>query len=328
VPTTSSSLEDVVSRTLPAVASIDAGQARGTGFFIRPDTVLTNAHVVEGQSSVQLQTSTAKYTARVMKVSTGSDLAVLQVYNPNPAQATLQLGSATSVRPGQEVVAIGSALGVLSNTVTRGIISAVRQAGTVTLLQTDAAINPGNSGGPLVDRSGIVIGVNSMSVARRSGEGLAFAVAIDHASALLNGQGSPAASTPLQGLNQMMTGSSGGDDMRRRGEDAYRKAMEWAARNGDQLDGYWNRYAQTCVTTAARAGDRAWFAVFEPNGVRITANSSYDCGSWLNTVRSNAETIRTEVTRAAETARQSGVYPGVMRDMRKQVRFDWTGWEK
>ena len=327
-PVAPSSLEDVISRTLPAVVSIDAGNARGTGFFIRPDAVLTNAHVVQGQSSVQLQTSTAKYTARVANVSTGSDLAVLQVYNANPAQPTLQLGSAGSVRVGQEVVAIGSALGVLSNTVTRGIISAVRQAGTITLLQTDAAINPGNSGGPLINRNGIVIGVNSMAVAPRAGAGLAFAVAIDHATPLLNGQTSLAAATPLDGLNRMMGAPSAGDEMRRRGEEAYRKAVEWASRNGDQLDSYWNRYAQTCVTTAAHAGDRAWFAVLEPNGVRITATSVYDCGSWLNTVRTNAETIRTELTRAAETARQSGVYPGVMRDMRKQVRFDWTGWDK
>jgi S1-C subfamily serine protease len=53
----SSTLEEVIGRVLPAVASITAGQARGTGFFIRPDQVLTNAHVVEGQTSVRLQVS-------------------------------------------------------------------------------------------------------------------------------------------------------------------------------------------------------------------------------------------------------------------------------
>ena len=322
------SLEDVISRTLPAVVSIDAGNARGTGFFIRPGFVLTNAHVVEGQSSVQLLTGSTTYTARVASVSRGSDLAILQVYNADPMQPTLRLGSASSVRVGQEVIAIGSVLGVLSNTVTRGIISAVRQTDTVTLLQTDAAINPGNSGGPLIDRAGVVIGVNSMAVASRAGQGLAFAVAIDHAIALLNGQGSLAGATPLEGLNRMMGAPSAGDQMRQRGEAAYRQTIEWAARNGDQLDGYWNRYAQTCVMTTSRGGDRSWFAVYEPNGVRITGTSVYDCNSWLNTVRSNADAIRTELTRAAESARQSGVYPGVMRDIRKQHRFDWTGWDR
>ena len=96
---------------------------------------------------------------------------------------------------------------MLSNTVTRGIVSAIRDVGPVTLIQTDAAINPGNSGGPLVDRNGVVIGINSLAVAAREGQGMAFAVAIDHARPLLSGQGSTAdAQTPLTALNQAMGG--------------------------------------------------------------------------------------------------------------------------
>lgn len=86
-------LEDVVARSLPAVASIQAGQSRGTGFFVRPNLVLTNAHVVEGQSSVQLQANGVRHTARVTTVSAGIDLALLEVYSPNERQATLRLGS-------------------------------------------------------------------------------------------------------------------------------------------------------------------------------------------------------------------------------------------
>ena len=86
------SLEDVVSRILPAVGSITAGQSRGTGFFIRPDQVLTNAHVVQGQTSVTMQVGSTTYNARVMTVSTGSDLALLQVYNANPNQPVLHDG--------------------------------------------------------------------------------------------------------------------------------------------------------------------------------------------------------------------------------------------
>src|SRR5688500_8116161 len=121
-PSTPSSLEDVVSRVIPAVALIDAGTSRGTGFFIRTDQVLTNAHVVQGQTTVQLHVGNATYTARVVMASSGTDLALLQVSNPNPTQQTLRLGSVSTARPGQEVVAVGSALGVLSNTVTRGIV--------------------------------------------------------------------------------------------------------------------------------------------------------------------------------------------------------------
>ncbi|HET9568954.1 MAG TPA: trypsin-like peptidase domain-containing protein, partial [Vicinamibacterales bacterium] len=192
------SLEEVVGRVLPAVASIAAGQARGTGFFVRYDQVLTNAHVIDGQSSVKLQVGEATYIARVVTVAQGSDLAILQVYNADPKQPILRLGSASTARVGQEVIAVGSALGVLSNTVTRGIVSAIRDVGTVRLIQTDAAINPGNSGGPLVDRNGVVIGINSLAVAAREGQGIGFAVAIDHATPLLNGQGANAsAQTPL-----------------------------------------------------------------------------------------------------------------------------------
>lgn len=72
--------------------------------------------------------------------------------------------------------------------------------------------------------------------------------------------------TPLQGLNRLMSGASAGGDLREQGAQAYRKALEEAARRGDQIDTFWDRYASSCVTRAARAGDRAWFAVYEPNG--------------------------------------------------------------
>jgi S1-C subfamily serine protease len=327
-PAPSSSLEDVVSRVLPAVASIDAGSSRGTGFFVRIDQVLTNAHVVQGQTTVQLHVGSATYTARVVRASSGTDLALLQVSNPNPKQQTLRLGSVSSARAGQEVVAVGSALGVLSNTVTRGIVSAVRQVGNVTLIQTDAAINPGNSGGPLVDRSGVVIGVNSIGVAGRTAQGLAFAVAIDHATPLLNGQTTVTAQTPLSALNQAMGAPSDIDRMRSQGEQGYARVVEWASRTANELDSYWSRYAPTCVASSARVGDRAWFAVYETNGVRINATSQYNCETWLDSLERNAAQVRAEMDKAAEAARQAGVYPGVLRDLRRQHRLQWTGWDR
>jgi S1-C subfamily serine protease len=323
------SLEDVVSRILPAVASITAGPSRGTGFFVRPDQVLTNAHVIHGQSSVTLQVGTATYSARVLTVSTGSDLALLQVSGANANQPVLTMGSVTNARVGQEVIAVGSALGVLSNTVTRGIVSAVRQVGNITLIQTDAAINPGNSGGPLVDRSGAVIGVNSLAVASQAGQGLAFAVAIDHATDLLNGQvSSGAAQTPLTALTKAMGGPSDTDQARAKGEQSYAQVLEWANRNSAQLDAYWDKYAGACVSSSSRSGDRPWFAVFETNGVRINPTSTLNCQSWLDTLQSNAAPIRAAVETAGETARQSGVYPGVLRDLRRKHRMNWSGWER
>ena len=320
-------LEDVIAQVLPAVVSIQAGQGRGTGFFVRPDVVLTNAHVVGEQSSVRPTAGEQTYTARVSTVSASSDLAVLQVYNAAPQQPTLRLGSAMGLRAGQEVIAIGSALGVLSNTVTRGIVSAVRRAGSITLIQTDAAINSGNSGGPLVDRAGVVIGVNSMRIAAsQGGEGLAFAVAIDHAVQLLGGQASSTTATPLQGLNRLIGGGSTSDDMREQGTQAYRRALDEAVRRGDAIDTFWDGYADSCVASAVRTGDRRWFAVYEPDGLQLTATSRYDCQGWLTRLRAEAGIVREEVARATEAARRQGVYPGVMRDLRRERRMEWPGW--
>ena len=321
-------LEDLVSRVVPAVAFVQAGQARGTGFFIARDRVLTNAHVIAGYTMVRLQVSDSHYDARVGTVSTGTDLAVLHVVNPSPTQQVLQLGSVGQARVGEEVIAVGSALGVLSNTVTRGIVSAVRQVGQVTLIQTDAAINPGNSGGPLISRSGLVIGINSLRVAQQTAEGVAFAVAIDHATQLLNGQRASDAQTPLNSLTQMLGGRSDTDDRRTRGEQDYVRVLEWAGRNAAELDTYWERYAGTCVTTTRSSGDRTWFAVFETGGVTLGNSATVNCESWLDAVRANAGRIRDEMNKAGEAARQRGVFPGTVRDLRRRHRLQWSGWDR
>ena len=163
----------------------------GSGFFVAPDTVLTNAHVVPGAWSVTIRRfDGSTRAANVAASSSEVDIAVLRVLNPDASQQVLPLGSAARVRSGQEVIAVGSPLGVLQSSVTRGIVSAVRAVGGVTLVQTDAAINPGNSGGPLVTREGDVIGIATMTAA--SAQGLSFAVGIDHARALLAGGQPPA----------------------------------------------------------------------------------------------------------------------------------------
>src|SRR4029077_9491745 len=102
------------------------------------------------------------------------------------------------------------------NTVTRGIVSALRQVGEVTLVQTDAAINPGNSGGPLVDRSGKVIGITTMGVRSAVAQGLSFAIAIDHAIELLQGHRPPrGTATPISSFNDAMSATSNDVDANR-----------------------------------------------------------------------------------------------------------------
>jgi Trypsin-like peptidase domain len=321
-------LEDVIGSVLPAVVTIDSPGGRGTGFYIRPDRVLTNHHVVEGQTSVQLLSGSVKRTAVVMNVSAGTDLAILQVYNPDPQQVTLPLGTISRVRVGEEVIAIGSPLGVLSNTVTRGIVSAVRRTGETVLIQTDAAVNPGNSGGPLLNRSGQVIGINTMSFTRA--QSLSFAVAVDHATTLITGQRtSLVAPAPHEQMASAIRGGpSDGDRQREQGAQRYEAMLKWATREADQIDDYWDRYAKSCITNARRSGDRAWFAVYESSGVTVSGVSGYDCEQFLSTVTGHASQIKQTMTTEGDTARQAGVYPGVLRDLRRRYRLDWSGWDR
>ena len=165
--------------------SIESPTGSGTGFFVAPGVVVTNEHVISGNWNVMLKSAGTSMQARVTKLAPEFDLALLRVDTPG-GQSILPLGTATTARVGQEVIAIGFALGLLENTVTRGIISGIRTAGPATFVQTDAAINPGNSGSPLLDRNGRVIGITTLKFGD-SAESLGFAIAVDHLKPLLYG---------------------------------------------------------------------------------------------------------------------------------------------
>ena len=167
-----------------------------------------------------------------------------------------------------------------------------------------------------------------MGISKQVGEGLGFAIAIDHAVQLLDGKAAPSVLTPLAGLNQAMGAPSEGDQLRIQGENQLEKVFDWASRTSDQLDGYWDKGARVCLMSAARSGDRAWFAVYEPGGVHLAVTNGYDCGGWLDTVKNSANQIRGEIEKSTEAARRSGVYPGVIRDLRRRHRLDWSGWER
>jgi S1-C subfamily serine protease len=202
------SLEELIRRSMPAVVRVEAPEGFGSGFFIKRDTLLTNVHVVGKATSVAVRMpNNTTHRAVVETTAPELDVAILRVTDAiSETQPVLLLGSGTAARQGQEVIVLGTPMG-LQNTVTRGIVSAVRQIGPVTLVQTDAAVNPGNSGGPVLDRDGMVIGIATMAVKAGLGQGLSFAVAIDHATALIAGQRvSGAAETPLAGLTEAMTG--------------------------------------------------------------------------------------------------------------------------
>jgi putative serine protease PepD len=201
----SGSVSAVAATLLPSVVQLkvegsDGSNATGSGFVIdNVGHILTNNHVVRGAAqggSIQVITEKGKpQTARLVGRSAAYDLAVVQVVGLNAP--SVQFGRSDLAVVGQDVVAIGSPLG-LAGTVTSGIISAkdrpvttgdgADQTSFINALQTDAAINPGNSGGPLVDMNARVIGVNSAiatvpgSSEGQSGSiGLGFAIPIDQA---------------------------------------------------------------------------------------------------------------------------------------------------
>jgi S1-C subfamily serine protease len=159
----------------------------GTGFFIDQEGhIITNWHVVEGgeQFEVILEDGTV-LPAELVGSDQLSDLAVVKIDGVVPA--TVSLGNSDIVEPGLPVLAIGSALGAFTNTVTQGIVSAIgrdfpgQQTSFYTnLIQHDAAINPGNSGGPLFNFTGEVVGVNTLGIPfSESGDivqGLFFAI--------------------------------------------------------------------------------------------------------------------------------------------------------
>ena len=327
VPT--AALEDVVSRAIPAIVSIEAGPSRGSGFFAAPRTVITNRHVVQNNVSVTVRLSNGQtMPGRVDATSTENDLAVVRVDSALPSQALLPLGTVTEVRPGQEVLAIGLALGVFQNSVTRGIVSAIRRSDRTVMLQTDAAINPGNSGGPLLDRQGQVIGINTLKVGG-SAESLGFAVAADHARALLAGKPwEPlAASAPAgQQIAPAFGGRSSTDIAREQGNRRYSQIVEAAARQAVQLDTYWSRIKANCSVRVAPGYDREWFGLWDG---RTSLNSpDVSCGSAAREFDEMAAQLRTAIVTAQEEARRSSVLPGELRDIRRRYRMDWPGFDR
>ena len=155
--------------------------------------VLTNAHVVEGATKIQVtlgrSDSSQPVDAQVVGTDPSTDVALLKVDAPADALHPLTLGSSGQTRVGNPVVAIGNPFG-LDRTVTSGIVSALQReikapnGFTIdNVIQTDAAINPGNSGGPLIDANGQVIGINSQIESPNGGGnvGIGFAVPINTA---------------------------------------------------------------------------------------------------------------------------------------------------
>lgn len=183
-PTVSGELErtyqDVVNDVLPSVVQITAANQQGSGIVYDDEGhVVTNAHVVANEESFEVTLATGRrpLEAELVSAYPEQDLAVLELTDPPDRLRPATFGDSSRVEVGQIVLAMGNPLG-LASSVTQGIVSAVGRAvsegeGEATLgnmVQTSAAINPGNSGGALVNLSGQVIGIPTLS-ARDPGMG-------------------------------------------------------------------------------------------------------------------------------------------------------------
>ncbi len=168
------SLSSLYQQVIPGVVSIRAGISQGSGFvFDKEGHIITNQHVVDGQSTVEISFSTGfKAYGTVVGSDTDADVAVVKVDAPAEEIHPLTIGDSSLLQVGQPVVAIGNPFG-LDGTMTLGIISGLgrtQQAhaaptgggffSNADIIQTDAAINPGNSGGPLFNLNGEVVGIN------------------------------------------------------------------------------------------------------------------------------------------------------------------------
>jgi S1-C subfamily serine protease len=146
----------------------------GSGFIVHPDgLILTNKHVVFDQDAEYMVVTSEgeEYPAKVVSRDPINDIAVLKINAKD--LPTVRLGNSNRIELGQTVIAIGNALGMFSNTVSKGIISGLSRSISASLgtggemehlrgvLQTDVAINQGNSGGPLIDLNGEAIGINT-----------------------------------------------------------------------------------------------------------------------------------------------------------------------
>lgn len=171
-----SSLPRDLDKALKAVVLIRTEKGIGSGVIIsgRGDIITAN-HVVSGATEVAVELNSGEsLQASVIDGVPSEDLAWLKVQLSR--SSCLQLASELP-RVGSELYAVGSPLDeALSQTVSRGIVSAVRRGDGFELIQTDASLNPGNSGGPLLDARGRVAAIVSFKISAEGIEGLAFGV--------------------------------------------------------------------------------------------------------------------------------------------------------
>lgn len=185
-----SAYEKVCALCNPSVVAISTDAGSGSGVIWTSDGyIVTNNHVVEGASSLSVMLSNGKkYPASLIDTSPENDLALIRINVSGLLPA--QQGDSEKLRMGQPVVAIGNALGILSNTATEGILSSITreinvEGQTMNLMQISAPVNPGNSGGGCFDITGKLIGIVNAKTSAAGIEGLGYAIPVNTAKTVI-----------------------------------------------------------------------------------------------------------------------------------------------
>lgn len=205
------SIEDIANKLSPSVVSIvtstqssmggffaTRSEGAGTGIIVSKNGyILTNKHVVNNMDQIDVVLTDGRRFEGVEVVGSDplNDIAFLKI-EADSDFTPAELGDSTTLRIGQQVIAIGNALGQYQNSVTSGIVSGTNRSIAATsdgtsrtvesltdMIQTDTAINPGNSGGPLVNSLGQVIGINT--AVDTSAQGVGFAIPVGAAKGML-----------------------------------------------------------------------------------------------------------------------------------------------
>jgi S1-C subfamily serine protease len=320
-------LEDMIEGALPAVVMIQTPKSRGSGFFIKPDLIATNAHVVAGFLFAAITTRDgARLTGKVGQLSDQYDIALVEVPRLGPTDAQLPLGDSASLRLGQGIVALGWAQSLTQSTVTRGIVTGLRQDGDRSLLQTDAVPNPGDSGGPLLDRHGQVVGITT---ARGDSGVSGYAVAIDDVKPFVAKMTRTIMTVPLDSrvvAAVPQRRESDADSRRAVGLQRYSDALNAVARSAAELDSMWSRYKAACKIAVPPGQVREWFGLYDVGSPLHQTPPA--CADILTSLEQRAREISAAMALAAEGARHADVYAGAQRAMRAKYRLDYPGWDQ
>jgi hypothetical protein len=314
---------EIAKRTLPAVVAIrvktPTGEASGTGFVIDPSgTIITNLHVIRGATTVAVKLSNGDVydQVKVRAFDERKDLAVIQI--TAFGLPTVPLGNSDSLEPGQRIVLVGNALGVLEGSVSTGVVSGIRTMEQgYKVIQTDAAANHGNSGGPMLNEKGEAVGVVAFKLAEGQAEGLNFAAPINYARGLL-----PTSDTfPLAELDSRLGKTS---SLFSRGESAFPKRWKSLASGTTKilrLDGE-HLYVETVLTPEQHQFHMFYLADLKKSGDGYigTIKSGGTC-AYVEEFQNKSNYCRDEVPMGITLLTPSRIEGWTM-DYRPRTKFD------